>query len=66
MLPKIKTHRGAAKRFKRTGSGKFLRRKGYKSHLLAKKTARRKRVLGNPVVLDPSNKKNVKRLLPYG
>ncbi len=65
-MPKIKTKRSAAKRFRITGSGKKIRRyKAYKSHLLTKKTRTRKRRLRRPGVLDNSNVKEVKRLIPY-
>lgn len=62
-MPKIKTNRGAAKRFKTTGSGKILRAKAYKSHILTKKNAKRKRHLGNIYEVSSSNKKKVRRLL---
>jgi large subunit ribosomal protein L35 len=62
-MPKIKTNRAAAKRFKITGSGKILRAKAYKSHILTKKNAKRKRRLGNMSEVSSSNKKNVRRLL---
>jgi large subunit ribosomal protein L35 len=62
-MPKIKTNRGAAKRFKTTGSGKILRAKAYKSHILTKKNAKRKRRLGNMYEVSSSNKKKVRRLL---
>jgi large subunit ribosomal protein L35 len=50
-MPKMKTHRGAAKRFKVTGSGKIRRRQQLRSHLLEKKTSRRKRRLGRPAAV---------------
>jgi len=62
-MPKIKTHKGAAKRFKITGSGKILRAKAYKSHILTKKSAKRKRRLGNVEEVSLSDKKKVRRLL---
>jgi large subunit ribosomal protein L35 len=65
MMPKMKTHRGAAKRFKRTASGKLKRSKAFRGHLLAKKSSKRKRRLRKAEVLRPSDEKNVKRLLPY-
>ena len=61
-MPKIKTSRAAAKRFKTTGTGKIVRNKAYKSHILTKKTQKRKR---NATVLDQSNVKNMKKILPY-
>ncbi|MCE5330379.1 50S ribosomal protein L35 [bacterium] len=62
-MPKLKTNKAAAKRFKVTGSGKIMRQKAYKSHILTKKTADRKRRLGKPVVVDKTNLKTVKKLL---
>jgi large subunit ribosomal protein L35 len=62
-MPKRKTHKGAAKRFKVTGSGKILRGKAYKSHILTKKNAKRKRRLGNDTEVSSSDSKKVKRLL---
>ncbi|HOQ17544.1 MAG TPA: 50S ribosomal protein L35 [Defluviitaleaceae bacterium] len=64
-MPKLKTHRGAAKRFKLTGTGKIKRAKAYKSHILTKKTAKRKRNLRQPGLVDKSNVKQMKKLLPY-
>ena len=65
-MPKIKTNRGAAKRFKKTGSGKFKFRKSHASHILTKKTTKRKRSFRQDQVIDESNMKAVKRLLPNG
>jgi len=62
-MPKIKTHKGAAKRFKVTGSGKIVREKAYKSHILTKKSAERKRRLGKRQEVAASDRKKVKRLL---
>ena len=64
-MPKIKTNRAAAKRFKKTGTGKIVRNKAYKSHILTKKTQKRKRNLRKATVLDQSNVKNMKKILPY-
>ncbi len=64
-MPKMKTHRGAAKRFKPTASGKWKRAKAFKSHLLAKKSSERKRRLRRAEVLSASDQKRMKRLLPY-
>jgi large subunit ribosomal protein L35 len=64
-MPKIKTHRGAAKRFKRTGSGKFKRAKAYKSHILTKKAPGRKRGLAKSTSVSASDHKRVKEMLPY-
>ena len=62
-MPKMKTHRGAAKRFKVPGSGKIRRRKQYRSHLLEKKTSTRKRRLGRGSEVVGKDKKRVERLL---
>jgi len=64
-MPKMKTNRGAAKRFKRTGGGKFARSKAYASHILTKKTSKRKRNLRKDAQIHSTNVKAVKRLLPY-
>ena len=63
---KLKTNRGAAKRFKTTGTGKVKRSKAYASHLLSSKTTKRKRRLRKNVVVDKRDSRNVKRLLPFG
>jgi large subunit ribosomal protein L35 len=62
---KLKTKRGAAKRFKMTGGGKVKRSKAYASHLLSGKTTKRKRKLRKSVVVDKRDSRNVKRLIPY-
>jgi len=62
-MPKIKTHKGASKRFKLTGSGKIVREKAYTSHILTKKNAKRKRRLGNDIEVSTADTKKVKRLL---
>jgi large subunit ribosomal protein L35 len=62
-MPKTKTHRGAAKRFKVTGNGRVLRRKQNRSHLLEKKSSRRKRSLGRRAEVVGSDKKRVEKLL---
>ena len=64
-MPKIKTSRGAAKRFKVTGSGKIRRSKAYKRHQLSCKTTKQKRHLRGTIEVDSANEKAVKRLLPY-
>ena len=64
-MPKIKTNRAAAKRFKKTGTGKLVRNKAYKSHILTKKSTKRKRNLRKPTVTDATNVKNIKKVLPY-
>jgi large subunit ribosomal protein L35 len=63
-MPKIKTNRSAAKRFRRTGTGKLRRRKAYASHLLTKKTSRRKRSLRQPTLVSAEDTKRMERLLP--
>jgi len=62
-MPKLKTHKGAAKRFKVTGSGKITREKAYKGHILTKKNTKRKKRLGKREEVDPTNKKNIRRLI---
>ncbi|HBP24300.1 MAG TPA: 50S ribosomal protein L35 [Oribacterium sp.] len=62
---KLKTKRAAAKRFKVTGTGKLVRNKAYKSHILTKKTTKRKRSLRKDTVLDQTNVKTMKKILPY-
>ncbi|HIU74533.1 MAG TPA: 50S ribosomal protein L35 [Candidatus Pelethocola excrementipullorum] len=64
-MPKMKTNRAAAKRFKKTGTGKIVRNKAYKSHILTKKSQKRKRNLRKATVLDETNVKNMKKILPY-
>ena len=64
-MPKVKTSRAAAKRFKTTGTGKLVRNKAYKSHILTKKSQKRKRNLRKPTVVDSTNLKNVRKSLPY-
>jgi len=64
-MPKMKTNRGAAKRFKLTGSGKLKRNKAYSSHILTKKSTKRKRGLRQAGTVDASNVKGIKRILPY-
>ena len=64
-MPKMKTNRGAAKRFKVSGSGKVMRRKAFASHILTKKTTKRKRGLRQGSEVDESNVKAVKKMLPY-
>jgi len=64
-MPKIKTKRAAAKRFKKTGTGKLIRNKAYKSHILTKKSTKRKRNLRKDTVMDKTNVGNMKKVLPY-
>ena len=64
-MPKMKTSRGAAKRFRTTGTGKVKRRKGYLRHQLSAKTRKQKRHLGKRTLVDKTNEKAIKRLIPY-
>ena len=64
-MPKIKTSRAAAKRFKKTGTGKLVRNKAYKSHILTKKTTKRKRNLRKATMTDATNEKVMKKIMPY-
>lgn len=62
-MAKMKSHRGAMKRFKVTGTGKVKRHKAYKSHILTKKSAKRKRGLRQPTVLTSADEKRIKSVL---
>lgn len=62
-MPKMKTHRGAAKRFKVTGSGKIKKNNAYKSHLLESKTSKRKRGLRKAEIISSGDQRRVKRML---
>ena len=64
-MKKLKTKRAAAKRFKKTGSGSLKRNKAYKSHILTKKTTKRKRGLRKSTMMDKTNEKVMKKILPY-
>ncbi len=64
-MPKMKTNRGAAKRFKATGTGKIKRSKAFTSHILTKKSTKRKRNLRQGDLVDESNIKAIKKILPY-
>ena len=65
MSVKFKTKRAAAKRFKKTGTGKLVRHKAYKSHILTKKTTKRKRNLRKATTVDATNVATMKKVLPY-
>jgi large subunit ribosomal protein L35 len=65
-MPKIKTNRSAAKRFRKTASGKFAFSKSHSSHILTKKSTKRKRSLRQPQLIKASDLKEVRRLLPNG
>ena len=64
-MPKVKTSRAAAKRFKKTGTGQLKRMKAYKSHILTKKSQKRKRNLRKSIITDATNVKSLKKILPY-
>lgn len=64
-MPKLKTHRGAAKRFKRTASGKFLRGSAFKRHILTSKTTKRKRGLRGTTTVSTQDQARLERMLPY-
>ena len=65
LMPKLKTHKGASKRFKKTGTGKIKRHHAFARHILTSKSRSRKRRLVQGVVTDPANSPEVKRMLPY-
>jgi large subunit ribosomal protein L35 len=64
-MPKMKTHRGAKKRFKRTGTGKWIHRRANRSHLMLGKSPSRKRRLRLPATLQAGDAQRLRRLLPY-
>ncbi len=64
-MPKMKSNSGAKKRFKITGTGKVKRKKAGKRHILTKKRSKRKRKLGKDTLVDSTQEKNVKQMLPY-
>ena len=64
-MPKIKTNRGAAKRFRKTGSGKIRRNSAFTSHILTSKTTKRKRNLRKASIMAPSDAKRINVLIPY-
>ena len=64
-MPKLKTHRGAKKRFKVTGRKKVLHSRANKSHILTKKSAKRKRHLGKKTVVSAADRRAVRSMLPY-
>ena len=64
-MPKVKTSRAAAKRFKKTGTGQLKRMKAYKSHILTKKSQKRMRNLRKSIITDATNVKSMKKILPY-
>ncbi len=64
-MPKLKTHKGAAKRFKKTGTGKIKRHHAFARHILTSKPRSRKRRLGAAAIAEPTNSPEIKRMLPY-
>ncbi|NLA58134.1 MAG: 50S ribosomal protein L35 [Firmicutes bacterium] len=64
-MPKLKTHRGAAKRLKATGSGRFKKSNAYRRHNLGKKSPKQKRRLRHAVLVSAADQERAKRLLPY-
>ena len=64
-MPKLKTHKGAAKRFKKTGTGKIVRQHAFARHILTSKSRSRKRKLGQSVVADSTNQPALRDMLPY-
>ena len=64
-MPKLKTHSGAAKRFKKTGTGKIKRGHAFKRHILTSKTTKRKRKLDTDTMVDKADQKKVARMIPY-
>ena len=64
-MPKIKTNRGAAKRFRKTATGKIRRNKAFTSHILTSKSTKRKRNLRQSDLVSPADERNISRLIPY-
>jgi large subunit ribosomal protein L35 len=64
-MPKLKTHRGAAKRFKKTGTGKFMRPKAFRRHILTSKPTQRKRHMRGTQLVAEADAARLKRMLPY-
>jgi len=64
-MPKLKTHSGAAKRFKKTGTGKVKRGHAFARHILTSKNSKRKRQLDQDTIMDKADTKKVKRMIPY-
>lgn len=64
-MPKLKTKKAAAKRFSKTGTGKLKRMKAGKQHILTKKSSKSKRNLRKSTMMDKTNEKNMKKILPY-
>ena len=64
-MPKMKTHRGMAKRVRKTGTGKLMRAKAFKSHILTKKDTKRCRRLRSGAIADVTNEATIKKMIPY-
>jgi large subunit ribosomal protein L35 len=64
-MPKLKTHRGAAKRFRKTAGGKIKRSRAFKSHILTKKTSKRKRQLDQSAMISDADTRRIERMIPY-
>ncbi len=64
-MPKLKTHKGASKRFKKTGTGKVVRSHAFARHILTSKSRKRKKRLHSRVVADPADQPKLQRMLPY-
>ena len=64
-MPKLKTHRGAAKRFKKTASGKIMRSKAFKQHILTSKSSKRKRSMRGTTAVSKADTAKLSRMLPY-
>jgi large subunit ribosomal protein L35 len=64
-MPKIKTNKGAAKRFSKTGTGKIKRNKAFTSHILTSKTTKRKRNLRHSTIMSPGDTRKMRVLIPY-
>ncbi len=64
-MPKLKTHSGAAKRFKKTGTGKVKRGHSFARHILTSKATKRKRQLDKDTMVDPADARKIKRMIPY-
>ena len=64
-MPKMKTNRAAAKRFKKTGTGKIVRARAFKSHILTKKSPKRKRMLRQTTVVNAISRKSLRVMMPY-
>ena len=64
-MPKLKSHRGASKRFKKTATGKIKRARAFKSHILTKKSSKRKRKLDQPTLISDADHRRISRMIPY-